>query len=58
MNIWNQVQSVLRKWRSPGSEKNRDKPEQHLLEANRNIRELIEDTTHPRFGTGRIVRRI
>lgn len=41
------MQSVLRKWRSPGSQKSRVKPEQHLLEANRNLRELIEDTTIP-----------
>lgn len=47
MNIWNQVQFVLQKWRSPGLEKNETGPDQHLLEANRNIRELIEDTHIP-----------
>jgi len=41
------VQSVLQKWRSPGLEKNETRPDQHLLEANRNIRELIEDTHIP-----------
>ena len=41
------MQSVLQKWRSPGLEKNETRPDQHLLEANRNIRELIEDTHIP-----------
>jgi small GTP-binding protein len=47
MNIWNQVQSALRKWLSPGERKTETLPEQHLLEASRNIRELIEDTHIP-----------
>lgn len=37
----------MQKWRSPGLEKNETRPDQHLLEANRNIRELIEDTHIP-----------
>jgi len=41
------VQSVLRNWLSPGETRARISPEQHLLEANRNIRELIEDTSIP-----------
>ncbi len=41
------MQSVLRKWRSPEKTGAQANPERHLLEANRNIRELIEDTTIP-----------
>jgi GTP-binding protein Era len=47
MTVWNQVQSALRKWLSPAGKETRINPEQHLLEANRNLRELIEDTTIP-----------
>jgi GTP-binding protein Era len=47
MNIWNRVQSVLQNWRSPGQKRIPDSPERHLLAANRNIRELIEDTRIP-----------
>jgi len=47
MTIWNLVQSVLRKWRSPEKAAKETGPEQHLLEANRNLRELIEDTNIP-----------
>jgi GTP-binding protein Era len=47
MTIWNQAQSVLRKWLSPGKTRAPISPEQHLLDANRNIRELIEDTSIP-----------
>ena len=41
------MQSVLRNWLSPGKTKPTASPEQHLLEANRNIRELIEDPNIP-----------
>ena len=41
------MQSVLRKWRSPEQARTTARPEQHLLEANQNIRELIEDTHVP-----------
>jgi len=37
----------LRNWLSPAETRARISPEQHLLEANRNIRELIEDTNIP-----------
>jgi GTP-binding protein Era len=47
MTVWNQVQSILRNWLSPGETGAKANPEQHLLEANRNIRELIEDTNIP-----------
>jgi small GTP-binding protein len=47
MTIWNQVQSILRNWLSPGKIGIEVNPEKHLLEANRNIRELIEDTSIP-----------
>jgi small GTP-binding protein len=46
MTIWNPVRSVLRKWRSP-EKTTKANPERHLLAANRNIRELIEDTNIP-----------
>ena len=41
------MQSVLRRWRSPPANRTLTNPEQHLFEANRNIRELIEDTSVP-----------
>jgi uncharacterized protein (DUF697 family)/GTP-binding protein EngB required for normal cell division len=47
MTIWNRVRSVLRNWLSPAETRAQISPEQHLLEANRNIRELIEDTGIP-----------
>jgi GTP-binding protein Era len=47
MTIWNQVQSVLRNWLSRDETRTKISPEQHLLDANRNIRELIEDTSIP-----------
>jgi len=37
----------LRNWLSPGETGTKVNPEQHLLDANRNIRELIEDTNIP-----------
>jgi len=37
----------LRKWRSPEGGAKATRPDQHLLEANRNLRELIEDTHIP-----------
>ena len=40
------MRSVLRKWRSP-EKTTKANPERHLLAANRNIRELIEDTNIP-----------
>jgi small GTP-binding protein len=47
MTIWNQVRLILRKWRSPAKAGAAANPEQQLLEANRNIRELIEDSDIP-----------
>ena len=41
------MQSILRNWLSPGETRTKISPEQHLLDANRNIRELIEDTNIP-----------
>ena len=41
------MQSILRNWLSPGETGTEVNPEQHLLEANRNIRELIEDRNIP-----------
>lgn len=46
MNIWNRAQAALRKWRSPGAT-GTTAPDRHLLEANRNLRDLIEDTSIP-----------
>jgi len=40
------VRSVLQSWRSPAAE-TKANPERQLLEANRNLRELIEDTSIP-----------
>lgn len=37
----------MRKWRSPEGSAKATRPDQHLLEANRNLRELIEDTHIP-----------
>jgi GTPase SAR1 family protein/uncharacterized protein (DUF697 family) len=47
MTIWSRVQSVLRNWRSPAKAAITANPEGQLLEANRNLRELIEDTSIP-----------
>lgn len=41
------MQSVLRNWRYPEKTGTNTLPEQHLLDANRNLRELIEDTNIP-----------
>lgn len=41
------MQSVLRRWRSPAGTAAGIAPDHYLLEANRNIRELIEDTAIP-----------
>ena len=41
------MQSVLQKWLSPAGKAEKTEPDTHLLEANRNIRELIEDTNIP-----------
>jgi len=41
------VQSVLQNWRSPAKNRTEANPERQLLEANRNLRELIEDTSIP-----------
>ena len=40
------MRSALRSWRSPGAT-NTAAPEQHLLDANQNLRDLIEDTGIP-----------
>jgi GTPase SAR1 family protein/uncharacterized protein (DUF697 family) len=50
MTIWNRVQSIMQSWWSPGQ--NRDaktetEADQHLLQANRHLRDLLEDTTIP-----------
>jgi GTPase SAR1 family protein/uncharacterized protein (DUF697 family) len=47
MTIWSRVQSVLQSWRSPAKNRTGAIPERQLLEANRNLRELIEDTSIP-----------
>jgi GTPase SAR1 family protein/uncharacterized protein (DUF697 family) len=47
MTIWNRVQSVLQRWRSPRRTAAKANPDTHLFEAHRNIRELIEDTSIP-----------
>ncbi len=46
MKILNQVQDALRRWlwRKPTA---LNLPDQHLLEANRNLRDLLEDTSIP-----------
>jgi len=41
------VQSVLQKWQSPGKGQTTSQADAQLLEANRNIRELLEDTSIP-----------
>ena len=46
MTIWSRARSVLQSWRSPAAE-TKANPERQLLEANRNLRELIEDTSIP-----------
>ena len=47
MTIWSRVQSLLRSLRSPAKAEIKANPERQLLEANRNLRELIEDTSSP-----------
>jgi GTP-binding protein Era len=47
MNIWNQVRSSLRNLLFREKTGTQANPEQHLLDANRNLRELIEDTQIP-----------
>jgi GTPase SAR1 family protein/uncharacterized protein (DUF697 family) len=47
MTIWNRALSVLRNWRSPAASRTKTNPDRFLLEANRNIRELIEDSSIP-----------
>jgi small GTP-binding protein len=47
MTIWNRVLSVLQKWRSPAASRTKANPDHFLFEANRNIRELIEDSSIP-----------
>jgi GTPase SAR1 family protein len=47
MTIWNQVQSILQSWRSTHKKTPTKNPDRQLLEANRNIRELLEDTSIP-----------
>jgi hypothetical protein len=46
MNIWNRARAALRKSRSPAAT-GKTAPERHLLDANRNLRDLIEDTSIP-----------
>jgi len=41
------VRSALQNWRSPEPAATKTNPERHLFEANRNLRELIEDTSIP-----------
>ena len=41
------MQSVLQKWQSPGKGQTTSQADAQLLEANRNIRELLEDTSIP-----------
>ena len=47
MTIWNRVRSTLRSWRFPARTPERATPDRHLLEANRNLRDLVEDTSIP-----------
>jgi GTPase SAR1 family protein/uncharacterized protein (DUF697 family) len=47
MSIWNRVQSALRNWRSRGKTPATTTADRHLLDANRNLRDLIEDTSIP-----------
>jgi GTPase SAR1 family protein/uncharacterized protein (DUF697 family) len=47
MTIWNRVQSTLRNWRLRARAPQTASPDRHLLEANRNLRELVEDTSIP-----------
>ena len=41
------MRAALRSWRSPNEKTAASAPDRHLLEANRNIRELVEDTSVP-----------
>jgi small GTP-binding protein len=48
MSIWNRVQAALRNWRFQGKGTATIAiPDRHLLNANRNLRDLIEDTSIP-----------
>jgi GTP-binding protein Era len=47
MSIWNRVRSGLRNWRYPKKTPPTATPERHLLDANQNLRDLIEDTAIP-----------
>jgi hypothetical protein len=52
MTIWSRVRSTLRNWRSPvGTTPTGDpdpgQPDAYLLAANRNLRDLVEDTSIP-----------
>ena len=46
MNLWNRVRAALRV-SPPANSSNAALPEGHLLEANRNLRELLQDTSVP-----------
>jgi hypothetical protein len=46
MNIWNRARAALRKSRLRAAT-GKTAPERHLLDANRNLRDLIEDTSIP-----------
>ena len=41
------MRSTLRSWRFPAKGPRTANPDRHLLEANRNLRELVEDTSIP-----------
>jgi GTPase SAR1 family protein len=47
MISWKQVQSVLRKWRLPENSQVKSRTDAQLLAANRNLRDLLEDTSIP-----------
>jgi uncharacterized protein (DUF697 family)/GTPase SAR1 family protein len=52
MTIWNRVRSILRNWRSPAGKAPTSDPDashsqNFLLEANRNLQDLVEDTSIP-----------
>ncbi|MDT8319059.1 MAG: GTP-binding protein [Xanthomonadales bacterium] len=47
MTIWKRAQSGLRNWRSRAENAKKTHPDEHLLDANRNLRELIEDSSIP-----------
>lgn len=47
MTIWSRVQSTLRSWRYRSGAATTADPERFLLESNRNLRDLIEDSNIP-----------